>query len=158
MAKGPRATDFFDGLDRPAIVEAIRRAEEKGFGEIRVHLHHGRTGDVRKTAEETFLRLGMDRTERRSGCLLFIAPEERAFAVIGDAAVHEKAGAAFWDSARDAAAAHFAAGRFTEGIVAAVERIGEVLARHFPKTPGQADTDELTNAVSEDGAPGKAPF
>ena len=150
MAKRSKTADFFEGLDRPAIVEAIRRAEAKGFGEIRVHLHHGKAGDVRRTAEETFLRLGMERTERRSGCLLFIAPEERAFAVIGDAGVHEKAGDAFWGSARDAAAGLFAEGRFTEGIVAAVDLLGEVLARHFPKAAGQADTNELPDKVSED--------
>jgi uncharacterized membrane protein len=150
MAMRSAAKSFFDGLDRPAIAEAIRRAEEKGFGEIRVHLHRGRAADARKAAEETFLRLGMDRTIRRTGCLLFIAPEERAFAVIGDAAVHEKAGDAFWAEARDAAAARFAEGRFTEGIVAAVDLIGDVLARHFPKGAGEADTNELPDEVSED--------
>jgi len=150
MAAPSAARDFFEGLDHPAIVDAIRRAEEKGFGEIRVHLHHGRTGDARKSAEETFLRLGMDRTVHRTGCLLFIAPEERAFAVIGDAAVHEKAGDAFWASARDAAAALFAEGRFTEGIVAAVDRIGEVLSLHFPKREGEADVNELADDVSEE--------
>ena len=150
MAKRSKTADFFEGLDRPAIVEAIRRAEGKGFGEIRVHLHHGKADDVRRAAEETFLRLGMDRTERRSGCLLFIAPEERAFAVIGDRAVHEKAGDAFWVSARDAAALLFGEGRFTEGIVAAVNLLGEVLGRHFPKAPGQSDANELPDEVSED--------
>jgi uncharacterized membrane protein len=150
MARQSKTSDFFEGLDRPAIVEAIRRAEERGFGEIRVHLHHGKTRDARKAAEETFLRLGMDRTVHRTGCLLFIAPEERAFAVIGDVAVHEKAGDAFWASARDAAAARFAEGKFTEGIIAAVDRIGEILARHFPKAAGEADTNELPDEVSED--------
>jgi uncharacterized membrane protein len=150
MTKRSKTSDFFEGLDRPAIVEAIRRAEGRGFGEIRVHLHHGKTGDVRRAAEETFLRLGMDRTDRRSGCLFFIAPEERAFAVIGDTAVNERAGDAFWASARDASAVLFAEGRFTEGIVAAVERIGEVLARHFPRSAGQVDANELADDVSED--------
>ena len=150
MAKRSAAEDFFEGLDHAAIVEAIRRAEEKGTGEIRVHLHHGRTGDARKAAEETFLRLGMDRTAHRAGCLIFLVPEERSFAVIGDVAVHEKAGDAFWCSARDAAAALFADGRFTEGIVAAVDRIGEVLARHFPRGPGEENPNELPDEVSED--------
>jgi len=150
MAKGPKTKEFFEGLDRAAIAEAIRRAEEKGFGEIRVHLHHGRAGDVRRSAERTFLRLGMDRTARRTGCLIFIAPRERAFAVVGDRAIHEKAGDAFWNGARDAAAARFAEGKFTEGIVAAVERIGEVLDLHFPKGTDEADTNELPDEVSED--------
>lgn len=149
MAKGPSARDFFEGLDRPAIVEAIRRAEERGFGEIRVHLQHGRVADSRAEAEKTFVRLGMARTASRTGCLVFIAPEERAFAVVGDLAIHERVGDGFWLEARDAAAALFAEGKFTEGIVAAVERVGGALAAHFPKTTGQPDTNELPDDVSE---------
>jgi uncharacterized membrane protein len=153
MPKRTVAKDFFEGLDRPAIVDAIRRAEAKGFGEIRVHLQHGRVADARKAAEATFLKLGMDRTLRRTGCLVFIAPEERSFAVVGDVAIHEKAGDAFWLASRDAAAALFAEGKFTEGIVAAVDRIGNVLAEHFPRGPGEKDVDELSNEVNEAGNP-----
>ncbi len=143
------ARDFFESLDRRAIVEAIRRAEEKGFGEIRIHLQHGRVADARAEAEKTFVRLGMEKTVNRTGCLVFIAPEERAFAVVGDRAIHERVGDAFWLEARDAAAALFAEGRFTEGIVAAVDRVGAALAAHFPKGAGQADTNELSDDVSE---------
>jgi len=149
MAKGPSARDFFEGLDRPAIVDAIHRAEERGFGEIRVHLQHGRVADARAEAERAFVRLGMARTVRRTGCLLFIAPEERAFAVVGDRAIHERVGDGFWLEARDAAAALFAEGKFTEGVVAAIERIGVALAAHFPKAAGQPDTNELPDDVSE---------
>lgn len=153
MAKKAKPKDFFENLDRPAIVEAIRRAEAKGQGEIRVHLQHGRVADARRAAEATFLKLGMDRTAHRTGCLIFIAPDERSFAVVGDVAIHEKAGDAFWLSARDAAAARFAQERFAEGIVAAVDLIGDVLAVHFPKSPGETDVDELSNEVSEGGKP-----
>ncbi len=153
MPKRTVTKDFFEGLDRPAIVEAIRKAEGKGRGEIRVHLQHGRVADPRKAAEATFLRLGMDRTVHRTGCLVFIAPEERSFAVVGDVAIHEKVGDAFWLGARDAAAARFAEGKFTEGIVAAIDRIGDVLAEHFPRASGEKDADELSNEVSEAGKP-----
>ncbi len=153
MAKKSGAREFFENLDRPAIVEAIRRAEAKGRGEIRVHLQHGRVGDVRKAAEATFLKLGMNRTVHRTGCLIFIVPDERSFAVIGDVAVHEKVGDAFWLAARDAAAARFAEGRFAEGIVSAVDRIGDILAKHFPRPSGERDVDELPNDVTEGGKP-----
>lgn len=153
MAKKTGAKDFFENLDRPAIVEAIRRAEAKGIGEIRVHLQHGRVADVRKAAEATFLKLGMNGTAHRTGCLLFIAPDARSFAVIGDVAIHEKVGDAFWHAARDAAAARFAEGRFSEGVVAAVDRIGDVLAEHFPRRSGERDVDELSDEVSEGGKP-----
>jgi uncharacterized membrane protein len=149
MAKSEKAKSFFDGLDRPAIVAAIERAEAKGLGEIRVHLHHGAVNDARTEAEKAFLKLGMNKTIRGTGCLVFIAPESRAFAVIGGSGIHEKVGDAFWAEARDAASSHFADGKFTEGIVAAVERLGDALALFFPKT-GPGDTNELPDEVSED--------
>src|ERR1035437_11088042 len=134
MAKSEKAKSFFDGLDRPAIVEAIERAEAKSLGEIRVHLHHGAVNDARAEAEKTFLRLGMDKTIRGTGCLVFIVPESRAFAVIGGAGIHEKVGDGFWVEARDAAPARFSEGKFKEGIVAAGGRLGGALPPFFPKT------------------------
>ena len=54
MARRRVAAAFFDGLDRPAIVEAIKRAESKSVGEIRVHLHHGPVSDALEAARATF--------------------------------------------------------------------------------------------------------
>lgn len=149
MAKTEKAKSFFDGLDRPAIVEAIRRAEAKSLGEIRVHLHQTAVNDAKVEAEKVFLKLGMDKTIQGTGCLVFIAPESRAFAVIGGSGIHEKVGDAFWAEARDAARARFAEGQFTEGIVAAVDRLGDALALFFPKT-AREDSNELPDEVSED--------
>jgi uncharacterized membrane protein len=105
--------------------------------------------DARAEAEKTFLKLGMDKTIQGTGCLVFIAPESRAFAVIGGCGIHEKVGDAFWAEARDAARARFAEGQFTEGIVAAVDRLGDALALFFPKT-AREDSNELSDEVSED--------
>jgi uncharacterized membrane protein len=146
---GQKARDFFEGLDRAAIVEAIRNAEAKSYGEIRVHLHHGRVRDARAEAERTFLKLGMDKTARGTGCLIFLAPESRSFAVVGGSGIHEKVGDGFWLEARNVARARFAEGKFTEGVVAAVEKLGDALALFFPRT-GVADTNELADDVSED--------
>lgn len=148
MARSRETAAFFDGLDRPAIVEAIKRAEAKSFGEIRVHLHHGPVSDALEAAKATFNRLGMNKTVHGSGCLLFLAPDSRAFAVIGGAGIHEKVGDTFWTEARDAAQARFAEERFTEGIVLAVDKLGDALALFFPKR-GPPDTNELTDEVSE---------
>jgi uncharacterized membrane protein len=149
MWRSRKTTAFFTGLDRGAIVDAIKRAEAKSFGEIRVHLHHGKVADARTAAEKTFLRLGMEKTRHGSGCLVFIAPDSRVFAVIGGSGIHEKVGTPFWTEARDAAQHLFAEGRFTEGVVSAVDRLGEALCRYFPKR-GEADTNELPDDVSED--------
>ena len=140
---------FFEGLDRAAIVDAIRAAEAKSYGEIRVHLHHGAVRDAKAEAEKAFLKLGMDKTARGSACLIFVAPESRAFAVVGGAGIHEKVGDGFWEDARDAARARFAEGRFTEGLVAAVVKLGDALALFFPRA-GVPDRNELPDEVTED--------
>ncbi len=149
MARHRKTAAFFDGLDRPAIVEAIKRAESKSFGEIRVHLHRGPVSDALDAAQAAFKKLGMEKTVQGSGCLVFIAPEARAFAVVGGTGIHEKVGDTFWAEARDAAQALFVDGKFTEGIVAAVDKLGDALALHFPKA-GRSDTNELSDEVSED--------
>jgi uncharacterized membrane protein len=149
VAKSRKSAEFFDSLDRRAIVEAIRRAESKSFGEIRVHLHHGPVSDALEAAKATFKRLGMEKTVHGTGCLLFLAPESRTFAVIGGAGIHEKVGDDFWAEARDKAKALFADGKFTEGIVTAVDKLGDALALFFPKS-GPADANELPDEVSED--------
>lgn len=149
MTKRGKAAAFFDGLDRPAVVEAIRRAESKSAGEIRVHLHHGRVSDALHAAKATFRKLGMEKTVYGTGCLLFLAPESRVFAVIGGAGIHEKVGDGFWAEARDAAQALFAEGKFTEGIVTAVDKLGDALALFFPQR-GAPDANELPDEVSDD--------
>ena len=39
----------------------------------------------------------MTRTRERNAVLLYFAPVSRKFAVVGDAGVHEKCGAGFWE-------------------------------------------------------------
>jgi uncharacterized membrane protein len=43
----------------------------------------------------------------------------------------------------------FRAGRFTEGILKGVTRVGDALATHFPRV-GEADANELADEVTED--------
>ena len=47
-------------------------------------------------------------------------------------------------------APHLRAGRFTDGVVAGVGAVGAELARLFPRRPGEADANELNDAVSRD--------
>jgi uncharacterized membrane protein len=145
-----RLKRFLDQLDHERIVRAIAAAESRSRGEIRVHASNRAVVDAEKAAAEQFERLGMAGTAEGTGVLIFIAPLSRNFAILGDHGIHARCGAELWREVAAAMEEEFRAGRFGDGVVKAVDRAGEVLARHFPRTEGVADKDELPNAVSED--------
>jgi uncharacterized membrane protein len=119
-------------LDAPRIEQAIARAEQRTSAEIRVSIAPFFAGDVQRTADRAFARLGMVNTRERNGVLIFLVPSRRTFAVIGDQGVHARVGQAFWDELREILTVAFADARFTEGLVTAIDRIGDRLAEHFP--------------------------
>jgi uncharacterized membrane protein len=142
--------DFFDHIQDERIVAAIRAAEARGRGEIRVHVTQEAVGDAQAAAVSVFEKLGMTRTAERNGVLIYVVPRTNGFAVIGDRGVNERCGPDLWREVVAAMREEFQAGRFTEGIVRGVERTGEVLARFFPREAGRTDANELPDAVSRD--------
>ena len=139
---------FLGAIDDARIVSAIQAAEARSRGEIRVHVAQGVVPDARRAAEADFARLGMTVTAERNGVLILVAPESQSFAVVGDRGIDEKLPAGFWDEMAAALAADFRAARFTDGIVSAVTRVADELARHFPRRPGEEDRNELPDGVS----------
>ena len=140
--------EFIDQLHNDKIVAAIRDAEKKTSGEIRVFISHKIITEVVATAQAEFDRLGMTRTKNRNGVLIFVAPGSQKFAVIGDTGVHEKCGQKFWDELAAEMSGHFAAADFSQGIIVGIRKAGEILARHFPAQPG--DKNELPDKVETD--------
>lgn len=141
---------FLDRLDHDRIVRAIQAAEARSRGEIRVHASSRAVVDAKKAAAEQFEKLGMVGTAEGTGVLIFVAPRSRNLAVLGDHGIHAKGGDELWHEVAAAMEEDFRAGRFGDGVVKAVERVGEVLAEHFPRQDGVADKDELPNTVTED--------
>ena len=140
---------FLKKLDHERILAAIREAEDRSRGEIRVHVTAQTAEDVQKAAAAQFEKLGMTATALRNGVLIFVAPVSQRFAVIGDQAIHERCGQGFWEDVAAAMQDDFKAGRFTDGIVKGVTRAGEALAKYFPRTD-RADVNELSDEVTED--------
>ena len=141
---------FLHALDHARIVEAIGRAEERSRGELRVHVSARRVDDAQAAAARQFEKLGMTRTAERSGVLLFVAPASQSFAVIGDTGIHARCGPGFWTEVASAMEADFREGRYTDGIVKGIARLGDALAVHFPRAEGVADRNELPDHVTED--------
>jgi uncharacterized membrane protein len=122
-------------IDHDQVVAALRVAEATTSGEIRVLMARHKAKDPVAAAQSYFNELGMAQSPHRNGILIFVAPRSRNFAVVGDQAVHEQCGDAFWTSVAEAMADRFRAGQFTDGLVHGIDRAGELLARTFPRTP-----------------------
>jgi uncharacterized membrane protein len=134
------------GIDLARVEAAIHAAEQLTSGEIRVAISRFYFwGDVRRAAESAFARLHMDRTRRRNGVLLFVAPRLHRFAVLGDIGIHRHVTPAFWNDLAEDLAAAFRGGDLTGGLERAIGAIGQRLARHFP--PDAAGANELPDNV-----------
>ncbi len=140
--------EFIKQLQHAKIVEAIRVAEKKTSGEIRVFVSHKTITEVVGTAQAEFNRLGMTQTKNRNAVLIFIAPNSKKFAVIGDTGVHEKCGQTFWDELAREMSGHFARAEFSTGLIFGIEKAGSLLAQHFPAQLG--DKNELPDKIETD--------
>jgi uncharacterized membrane protein len=140
---------FLSQLDHDRIVAAIRDAETRSRGEIRVHASNRAVADAQREAATQFERLGMTSTQERSGVLIYVAPRSQRFAIVGDSGIHEKCGPDFWKLVAAAMEHDFREGRFTDGLVKGIAQAGEALAAHFPRT-SRPDVNELPDRVSED--------
>jgi uncharacterized membrane protein len=137
--------DFLHQLDEPSVIAAIEAAERKTSGEIRVYVSSRNVTDPLERAAFRFKQLGMAETRERNGVLLYFAPQSQKFAVIGDAGIHAKCGQPFWDETASDIRLYLREQKFTEAVVRAVLKVGELLAKHFPPCPD--DRNELPNTV-----------
>ena len=137
---------FLSEEDLAAIAGAVRQAEARTSAEVRVHLDHTCEEDALQRAVKIFERLGMHRTAERHGVLIYVSVTDRKLAVIGDAGIHERVGEAYWRELVDAVRDRLRQQRSREGLIHAVEQVGETLSRHFPRRPD--DVNELSDDVS----------
>ncbi|HMP82123.1 MAG TPA: TPM domain-containing protein [Verrucomicrobiota bacterium] len=140
--------EFIKQLEDNRIVNAIRDAELKTSGEIRVVISGKNVDDAVAAAQSEFVRLGMGKTQERNGVLVFVAPRARQFAVIGDEGIHKHCGEDFWRGLAAEMTGQFKDGRYTDGLVAVVRKAGELLALHFPRRAD--DRNELPDRVQRD--------
>jgi len=143
-----RTKEFLSKLEHDRIVQALRGAEAKTSGQIRVYIQPGKlTIDPLAAAQKKFHQLRMHKTPDRNAVLIFVAPRAHKFAVVGDKAIHEKCGEKFWQRLVDGMRTHFKNEKVSHAIVEAIEEIGKVLAAHFPKT--RAAPNELSDEIVE---------
>jgi len=141
-----RTKQFLSNLEHDQISHAIRQAELKTSGEIRVFIQRGEIkDDPLVAAQKRFQRLGLHKNAHHNDVLIWVAPRAHKFAIIGDEAIHQKCGEQLWQRLIDKMRDHFRNEKFTHALVDAIHDIGDALAEHFPRgsTSTGAQPDEV---------------
>jgi putative membrane protein len=109
--------------------------------------HKTKARRVRRRAVALF-RVGTEaRTIGRTGILIYLSAAERIAEIVADEAIHSKVEAGVWGDAMAALVADVKQGRVADGMIAAVERVGVVLAQHLPRAAD--DRNELPDRIIE---------
>jgi uncharacterized membrane protein len=142
-----KVEDFLSKKEEQEIVEAIQIAEKNTSGEIRVHIEKTTSLDAYDRALEVFHELKMDETELQNGVLIYLAVDDKTFAICGDKGINDVVPADFWDCTRDAMVIQFKQNQYKQGLVDGILKAGEQLKKHFPWASD--DTNELSNEISK---------
>ncbi|MGS2739009.1 TPM domain-containing protein [Sinomicrobium sp. M5D2P17] len=142
-----KVEDFLSTEEEQEIVEAIREAELNTSGEVRVHIEKTAGISPYERAIQVFHQLKMDNTKLNNGVIIYVAVEDRAFAIYGDKGINELVPDDFWDTTKDIITGHFKEGRYKQGLVDGILMAGKQLKQHFPWLTD--DINELPDEISK---------
>ncbi|HSK14432.1 MAG TPA: TPM domain-containing protein [Phnomibacter sp.] len=129
------------------IVEAIREAERKTSGEVRVFVESRcRYVDPVHRAAEIFFGLKMDLTAERNAVLVYIAMRDHQFAIFADEGIYKEMGAPYWETEAAKMLDAFKRESYADGLVTVVNDIGHALQEHFPYD-NKGDKNELPDDI-----------
>jgi putative membrane protein len=89
---------------------------------------------VRRRAVAIFQAAAAGRTAGKTGILIYLSLAERRAEIVADESILKITDEHTWGEAMTALIANVREGKPGEGIVAAIERVGTVLAEHFPRS------------------------
>ncbi|MEO6152768.1 MAG: hypothetical protein ABIT09_08035 [Croceibacterium sp.] len=109
-------------------------------GPIKTHRSRDRAIDLFKVGAER-------RTHGRTGILIYVSLRERRAQIVADQAIAGKVAPETWGEAMAVLLADVKHGRLADGMIAAVGKVGVVLAEHFPRA--EDDVNELPDRLIE---------
>lgn len=142
-----KSTGLLTEEQKQQIVQAIRQAESRTSGEIRVYMEQKCNSlDPVERAQEIFFGLQMHKTTDRNAVLLYVALKDHQLAIFGDEGIHSKAGHDYWQKLVQHIMQHFNRNDFATGISEYIQKIGEGLHYHFPYDR-KNDQNELPDEI-----------
>lgn len=122
-----------------AIEAAVKAAEQRHAGELRFVVETGlplsdlwRDISARVRAAEVFSNLRVWDTQHNSGVLIYVQLIDRSVEIVADRGINARVGQAEWDAICRSMEASFRDRAYLRGALEAVEKIGQLLATHFP--------------------------
>ncbi|MBC7643400.1 MAG: TPM domain-containing protein [Flavobacterium sp.] len=143
-----KVENFLSQAEEQEIVQAICIAERNTSGEIRVHLEKTTSISAINRAKEVFMELEMHKTKDANGVLIYLAVENKLFAICGDSGIDKVVPIDFWDKTKQAIANNFQRGKFKQGLIDGIIMAGEQLKNYFPYD-NENDVNELPNEISK---------
>ena len=139
--------DFFTEEEKLQIIEAVRNAEKRTSGEVRVFVEsHFSYMDAIDRAKEIFVELRMNETADKNAVLVYVALKDKQLAVFGDEGIHSKLGNDYWNAEVRKMINKFNKENYADGIKEVVTDIGESLTRLFPYN-NDTDKNELPDDI-----------
>ena len=142
-----RKKQFFKPVEIQLITEAVKRAEQRTSGEVRIFVESRCSFvDAIDRAKEIFFSLKMENTGQRNAVLIYLAIKDRQVAVYGDEGIHTKVGEEYWRNTVNLMINCFRQGSYAQGLEQSITQIGEALNTHFPYD-GETDKNELPDDI-----------
>ena len=138
---------FLTEEENQQLVDAIKKAEQRTSGEIRVFVESKcKFVDAIDRAQEIFVNLKMTETELRNATLIYVAVKDRQVSVFGDEGIHQRVGEQYWQTIIRTMLQHFRQEKLADGISHGIHDLGEALSTHFPYN-SETDKNELPDEI-----------
>jgi uncharacterized membrane protein len=145
---------FITEEDKIAIKESVRLAESRTSGEIKVLV----VGSCQKPwpfisaqkaiyrrALKEFSAMRIGKTADHTGILIMLSLKERKVQILADKNINDKVTQETWDKAVEIIVNNIKQNNQAQGIIQAIEYVGNVLAQHFPRK--ENDTNEISDEI-----------
>lgn len=99
--------------------------------------------DARARAEAAFARLRVWDTAANNGVLVYLLLADRRIEIVADRGLAARVSDAQWRGVCELMEARLRAGDAEGAAIAGIAAVSDLLARHFPRAPGDADENEL---------------
>jgi uncharacterized membrane protein len=139
------------GLER--IEHRVVALEREHRGELRVCIEGGlplsylwRGAPARERALSMFGKMRVWDTEHNTGVLIYLLLADRCLEIVADRGISSRVPPSVWKEISDSTTKEFQSGRYTEGLLGALDQVGSLFGEHFPIDAHSPNPNELPDS------------